>query len=343
MSSPSDLVLRGRVAALVKLKYSASMIAKEVGISPRTAGRWKRACLRDETSFLAGRQYDTDGHSPYSPREKKTALEAFKHLQPLGSRSAAPKVREKPGAPQMVSRSLRRWARQAKWHPYVQPRRPDLSKSHKHQRNTFAINNKETDFSLWNFNDQFKIAWPLKGTKRKPFWAERREQVKAKPGKKFPRLLHVHASLTIHGPVPLITVDGSSMNSVKFQRVNEQLLPELTRIYQGFEFRYAHDQAAWFTSGSTQTWFQTETPASMHVVSPTEFPPNSPDINLAETAMAIALGRVFDRKPRSFDEMEAAVKAEWLALTREEIEKMYADLPGILAQIRRKKGGNTNR
>lgn len=343
MSSVQDIALRGRVAALVKLKYSASMIAKETGINKKTAERLKKECKENEQRFLEGRHYSHDGHSPYSPREQKTAVSAFIHMQPIGSRSATPKIRQKPGAPPSVAaRTVRRWTRRDGFHPYVQPRRPQLSKAHKRQRYQFALNNRETEFALWNFNDQFRVSFPLKGTKKKPFWAPPRDSVKPKPGKKFPEILQVHASLTIHGPLPLITYDGS-MNSEKFREVNDELIPLLTDMFDGAEFCYQHDQAPWFTSGATQTYFEQETPSSVHVVSPTEFPPNSPDINLAETAMAIVLGRVFDRKPKHKEELEAFLKEEWLKLSKEEIENMYRDLPAILKLIRKKKGGNTNR
>jgi hypothetical protein len=89
--------------------------------------------------------------------------------------------------------------------------------------------------------------------------------------------------------------------------VNEELIPNLCETFEGHEFRYAHDRAPWFVSHKSQRYFQEETPSSVNVVSPPEFPPNSPDINLAERAMANVLKRLSKRvpTPKSKDDVKS--------------------------------------
>jgi hypothetical protein len=343
MSDKSDIVLRGQVAALVQHKYSSSCIAKTLGINAKTAQRWKKECLADKSRFLDGRHYSHKGNPKYSRREKKAMLEQFSQMQPMGSRAAAPELAKRHGAPAVSARTLRREARKAKNHPYAQPGRPDLTQKHKRERNLFSVEHGATEFGTWCFNDQFKIGFPMKGSRRVPYWAKSRALVKPRPTKKFPRILHVHASMTRMRTIKLIEIEGTNMNTDKFRIVNEELIPLLCDAFEGHEFMYQHDQAPWFTSKETQRYFEQDTPSSVHVVTPLEFLPNSPDINLCESLMATVLRRVFDKRPKTFDEMRRLLFEEWLAVTPEELARCYDSLPGILKTIRKKKGGNTNR
>lgn len=343
MSRDEDIALRGQLVGLVKAKYSAYMIAKTLEINKKKAERWKKEAEDDEERFLEGRHYSHRGNPKYSTREQKHALKTFERMQPRGSRSAAEEMNHTRTGKAPSSRSLRRWARRDGMNPYVQPPRPKLTKQHKRERLEFAKTHADTEFGTWNFNDQFRIAFPMKGTKKKPFWAKSSSKVQPKATQKFPKTLNVHAGITVHGTVPLLFYDPP-MNSDKFIKLNDQQhIPNLVKIYKGHQFMYGHDRAAWFTSGETQTYFQHDTPSSVLVVSPTEFPPVSPDINLAEATMATVLGRVYDHKPKNIEQLKTFLIDEWNAVTPEELEHRYASLPGILKQIRRKKGGNTTR
>jgi len=342
MSSIEKAALRGKVAALVKLGYSYSRIAKEVKINENTAQKWKRQCLADEKSFLVGPQYSHRGNPKFSAREMKTIMDEFSQMQPLGSDSAAAEISAQPHHQKTVSgRTLRRKARSDRFHPYIPPPKPELSKAHKRERFAFAKNHRDTEFSTWNFNDQFKVPFPMRRSARTPHWAKKRSQVKPRGTKKFPPSLNIHAGITRKQTLPLIFFDGP-MNSEKFRQVNEEHIPRLCDAFEGHEFFYQHDRSPWFTSAATQRYFQEETPASVHVISPSEFPPNSPDLNLCENEMATVLKRVAARKPRSIEQMREFLAEKWLAVTPAELEALYDSMGDRLKQVRAKKGGNTD-
>ena len=120
------------------------------------------------------------------------------------------------------------------------------------------------------------------------------------------------------------------MNSEKFIHVNEELILNLCETFEGHEFRYAHDRAPWFVSHKSQRYFQEETPSSVNVVSPPEFPPNSPDINLAERAMANVLKSKRVPTPKSKDDVKAPLIEEWNKQTPHALRSLYESLPKVL-------------
>jgi transposase len=342
MPKSVDSVLRGRVAQLVRLNYSTYRIAKETNKKHSTVKDWVRACKENEERFLAGPHYSHLGNPKFSNRERKD-MTAFMEHQEVSTRdaSAALSGSRHTGGKAVSRKTCGRLARKAGLHPYIPQKRPKLTPEHKRERFAFAKNNRDAEFSTWNFNDQFKIKCPLQYAVRR-VWRKNRSQVPPIPTKKFAPTLNVHASLTRHGTVPLVFFDAP-MNSAKFEEVNEQLIPTLTAAYEGHEFRYAHDRAPWFTSNRTQRYFAEDTPSSVIAVSPTEFPPNSPDVNLAETAMANVLKKLAKRKPKpqTKEEVRAALIEEWGSYSADECGKLYDSMSARLRDIRAKKGGNT--
>lgn len=111
MSSVQDNALRGKVAMLVKLKYSISMIAKTLKMKRSTAKNYRRACLDDETRFLEGRHYSKRGNPKFTERETNRFMTDFRQMQPCGSDDAAAEISAKPGSVEVSGRTLRRRAR----------------------------------------------------------------------------------------------------------------------------------------------------------------------------------------------------------------------------------------
>jgi len=336
----SQASLRGRVAELVQQNWSPWAIHKHLGININTANRWKRECKADESRFVNGPHRKHSGSQRMTDKEMARTMNHFEHLQPMGSEPAAEILSTKPGCKAVSGRTLRRRARRGKLHPYLGQPKPQLSAAQKRERFQFAKNHADTEFSTWAFNDQFRVPFPMRNP-RTPFWARSAKQVQAWPTMKFPPTLNVHAGLTIHKTVPLIFFDGV-MNSDKFTQIHDQEhIPNLVSAFRGHEFVYQHDRAPWYTSSHTQRFFAEDTPESCVALSQTEFPPCSPDINLAENQMAIVLRRVGKRKPRSIKQMRLFLQQEWLAVSKEELEHLYASMPERLRQIRAKKGGTT--
>jgi hypothetical protein len=343
MSAFHDLTNRGQVGALVKLGWSASCIAKQLNMNVNTIKTWQKQCKKDEKSFLLGRKYSRKGNPKFTAREEKRYMTDFAQMQPCGSEAAAEEIAKKPGATAVSGRTLRRKARALRWHPYLRPPKPDLSAAHKRERFSFAKENKNTEFAVWSFNDQFRVTFPLR-SRRTPFWSLTRNKVKPQPTKKFPKAFNVHAAITRYGAVPLEKFDAP-MNTEKFTKLtDEKVLPALINKFGGHQFKFQHDRAPWFTSREARRFFAEDTPASVEVVSPEQFPPNSPDFNLAENAMAIALSRVRARRPapKTIDETFDALQEEWCGLSEADCRAMWDSMTERLRQCRAKKGGHTD-
>jgi transposase len=343
MSHSHELGLRGRCAQLVRQQFSGSRIAKELGLPERTAERWKQECKADESKFLQGPHYSKVGSTKFTARERKTCVSFMEH-QEISAHDAAPVLSgsHHTGGKSISRKTIGRWCRKAGLHPYKPQPKPKLTAKHKRERFQFAKYHKRTEFSTWAFSDQFKVRCPLQYTVTTR-WRKKRSDVKPIPTTKFPPTLNVHATITIIKTIPLVFFDAP-MNSEKFIHVNEQLIPNLCETFEGHEFRYAHDRAPWFVSHKSQRYFQEETPSSVNVVSPPEFPPNSPDINLAERAMANVLKRLSKRvpTPKSKDDVKAALIEEWNKQTPHSLRSLYESLPKVLTQIRARKGGNSS-
>jgi hypothetical protein len=343
MSAKNNTAQRGKLAMLVKLNYSVSRIAKELGMPKSTAQDWRAACLEDEQRFLSGPQYSKLGNPKFSEREAKRFMTDFRQLQPCGSDNAAEEISAKPGSVDVSGRTLRRRARKLRWHPYLRPPKPQLNACHKTLRFQFSKGHDDENWDSWAFNDQFRIPFPLRAG-RTPFWSDSHAKVPSQPTQKFPPMLNVHAAITRLGPVPLVQFEPP-LNSDKFVQVNESnVIPALIAKFEGAQFRYAHDHASWFRSAKSQTYFGQETPECVEVVTPAEFPPLSPDFNLSENAMAIALKRLAARrpKPRSLEETFQTLQEEWMSLDEVDCAALWSSMPERLRECRAKKGGNTS-
>jgi hypothetical protein len=152
----------------------------------------------------------------------------------------------------------------------------------------------------------------------------------------------VHASLTPFRTIPLVFYEGA-LNAAKLQEIFDEVIPKLCDAFDGHQFVLQHDRHPAYTAGSTQRYLQDETPASVIALSPTEFPANSPDFNLAERAMAITLTNIakLTPRPKTKEEMRQALINTWNAWTEPELRALYDGLPEKLRQARANKGGNT--
>jgi hypothetical protein len=343
VTAEMQAAMRGRCAELVHQQHSGWAIARKLGIPERTADRWKAQCVKNEQRFLQGPSYSHRGNPKFSDRERKLVTGYMEHHD-ISAHDAAPALSGTyhTGGKSISRKTIGRWSRRAGLHPYKPQPKPKLTASHKRERFVFAMEHKRTEFSTWAFSDQFKVKCPLQYTTTTR-WRKKRSDVKPIPTQKFPPTLNIHATITSIKAIPLVFFEAP-MNSAKFEAVNNELIPNICAAFEGHEFKYAHDRAPWFRSHRTQRYFQEETPASVNVVSPPEFPPNSPDINLAERAMANVLSRLSKRvpAPKTREEVRAALEQEWLSQTPQQLAKLYDSLPKVLNQIRAKKGGNTS-
>jgi transposase len=93
MSKTKNSALRGRVAQLVRLGYSAWRIAKECEMKVSTVKDWKRQCLENEELFLQGPHYSHAGNPKFSDREKEH-MAGYLEEHEVSARDAAPELSE---------------------------------------------------------------------------------------------------------------------------------------------------------------------------------------------------------------------------------------------------------
>jgi len=135
----------------------------------------------------------------------------------------------------------------------------------------------------------------------------------------------------------LIKADGTRMlircphilNSVEYQTV---LRNGLIRVYNSDEI-FVQDGAPCHRSASTQQYLETK-----NVCVLSDWPPQSPDLNIIEHMWAILKARVAKRYCSNSGELWSIVKEEWDRIPMETVQKLYMSIPRRLKHTLANKG-----
>lgn len=122
-------------------------------------------------------------------------------------------------------------------------------------------------------------------------------------------------------------------DSIEYQRV---LNKGLFMIYKT-ENIFQHDGAPSHRSLSTQAFL-----ANKKVCYISDWPPQSPDINVIENMWSELKRRVSSNNVKTLDELWEVCCREWHSIPNEYIKKLYNSIPNRLLCIRNNKGGNTS-
>lgn len=122
-------------------------------------------------------------------------------------------------------------------------------------------------------------------------------------------------------------------DSLEYQRVlNEGLF----QIYNHSNI-FQHDGAPPHRSASTVAYLN-----NRKVCYISDWPPQSPDVNIIENMWAELKRRLLLHNPKNLDELWDSCLSEWQKIPNEYIQKLYNSLPNRLLCIRKNKGENTN-
>jgi transposase len=325
---------RARAAQLFDLGWSLSLVSNELGIGRSTAEDWRKQYNHNRTAFTNRPEKPRKRRSKFSlrdvqkiedfasahPRSSYRAIAHDLHLLDLSSSAA----------------SVWRYAKKAGQISFLTPKKPRLSKVQKEQRRTFSTDKRGFPWPTVVFSDEFEIS-----TNGQSIWyrASSHDKVPPMPAVKFAPKLQFWAAITYNSVLPLEFFTGK-LNAPKYQRILDSGLRNAAQVTGGHEYWLLHDKAPWHTAHSTQEYLQ-HSHYLDHFFTPDEYPGNSPDLNVIENLMGTVSRRVKRRSPRSKEQLRQYLLDEWSRVTPDELHSLYDSMETRLAEVRKKKGGNT--
>lgn len=233
--------------------------------------------------------------------------------------------------------TVRRVAKQAGLYPYHKRSRSFLTDKHKQRRRKFARAYAKHDWRATVMSDE-KIfhLFPRGNSKNDVVWAASSDDVPARQRVSKSAGFMVWGGITYCGKTKLIKIDGK-LNAAAYQSVLKRgLLPSARRLFGNSPWCFQQDGARPHAARSTQQWLQANVPT---FIPATDWPANSPDANSVENVWAIMDDRVAARKPRTVDQLWAAVQREWNALPLDLLEKLIDSQAQRLRDITKARGG----
>lgn len=218
----------------------------------------------------------------------------------------------------------------------IAARRPFLNKVQIKKRFMWAVNYGSWTQSQWNnviFSDECSIQ--LRPTTR--VYVRRSSFNKYDRPYILKTVKHGGQSIMVWGAINangdrILTRFLKNADSLEYQRVlSEGLLP-----FYDHEKIFQHDGAPCHRSKSTELFLGTRGISYI-----TDWPPQSPDMNIIENMWAELKRNVRQHLPKTINELWTSCINEWMKIPNDYITTLYCSIPKRLLCLRRNQGRNT--
>jgi transposase len=229
--------------------------------------------------------------------------------------------------------SVKRILRKYGLHGRVAAKKPLLNRAHMRKRLLWCKQYLQMDVKMWQnfiFSDEARME----------LYCRRRQYVRRPIAQRF-NPMYTMKTVKYGGPSVLvwgaIMGDGTKvlcrcppiLNSRDYQDVlDRSLIPFLKK-----DSIFMQDGAPCHRSRSTLDFLD-----SRNICLLSDWPSQSPDLNILENLWSVLKNRVQKRLPRTSDELWAFTEEEWNGISKEEVIHLFHSIPARLREVIRNKG-----
>jgi hypothetical protein len=200
------------------------------------------------------------------------------------------------------------------------------------------------DWARWVFSDECSVE--LFGVSRKTrFWITKQDRFKPRfvQGRfqKGGGSLLIWGAISVHGPGPLLFIEGSINGETYAEIVQQTIAPYLFQLLGDHDhvFKFADDNAPPHRSHKAQKAFE------RFNIQRVWWPASSPDLNPIENLWAAIKDRLarYQRLPRNFGELRSRIEEIWRQITPEECQKLITSMTGRMQEVIKNRGWYTSK
>jgi transposase len=332
-------VIRAKVAILREQGLSKAEVRHSMQVSQNFVDRWWDAGQRDmplHDKPRAGRPHKL------SPRLHATIVKLSTGPNQISSNEVAEmlnaeQTEELPDGISVwtVRRELHREGLAA----YHKRPKPPLNDQRKAKRRKFAREHKDDDFSNSVLIDEKRWQPYEKGNRKNDvYWAYSVDQVPDMEVLPQAKSFNTIDAISVHGPLPLVIVDGTINGSVFTNHLSSTILPAAERLFQRQAYRVIQDNAPPHRAKDSQALLRKKSPS---FITAKEFPPYSPDLDVMDNLWSILLRRVQKQKWPTTKQLKKEVLKQWSLVTPEECENLILSMNKRLRAVLTSGGGST--
>jgi len=247
--------------------------------------------------------------------------------------SAREVLHSSPSMPNMSIRTVRRILSMSGLHGRIAAKKPLLNRTQIRNRLSWCKTYLQMDPNLWKnfvFSDEARIE----------LYSSRRQYVRRPVGQRF-NCKYTMKTVKYGGPSIMIwgaiKGDGTKvlckcppiLNSEGYQTIlDSTLIPFISN-----DSIFMQDGAPCHRSKSTLNFLD-----SRHICLLSDWPAQSPDLNILENLWSVLKSRVQKRQPNTANDLWVITKEEWDAITKDEVIGLFNSIQHRLTEVIRNKG-----
>jgi len=331
-SAEQKLLKRIKAKYLWELDWSMSMIAKEVGVAPRTVGYWIQRFKSDDS--LSDR--------PRSGRPRKLddklrkRIAQFMEQKNRGPKKVAAMLEEK--GVKVSPTTVRRGARTAQLSPKKPIGKPKGRRGTKYARRLFCEEFRDSDWNNFVFGDEATCySFALPNSKNNVIWTKIGVAPDPLPTVPNPCKINAFGCFSASGIMLLHLFEGNWTSKRYLEMLETKFKPLVKDL--DYHWTYLSDKSPVHTGKKVVAWLKANCP---EYIGPDKWPGYSPDLNPIENAWAVIKDRVALAQPKNKTALKKAITKAWNeVMTQEFRSKLAESMKARLTACRAANGGPT--